>query len=339
MFRHDEDLFGEEAKTRDFDNWLEGKRWFELAHDTVRRINSYKGMNPLIFQADPAMAQINYAATLNEDGVYGERAKQAWQQAHSDWFNYGNTILPTTFGFDIALNDQEAMEAKAKELRAKLEALAPGAREQLRAEKLARLKPEERAAVEIPYEKRTPEQQQLAGAVEDQALVSHLVVGQRAPDDKRLEALNIADELVRTEEYAHGVERYRSVVNFNYWRTRCEMERTDDAIQAHELVHSGKQKRERADLPGAEADFVEGLKYWKKVMEKYPSLLEDRTTGEELAGVIENYRATLELLDKPFPEDKFFQDVLNRYGKKTAPAEEEHAEDEHAEEEHDEAGE
>lgn len=339
MFRHDEDLFGEEAKTRDFDNWLEGKRWFELAHDTVRRINSYKGMNPLIFQADPAMAQINYAATLNEDGVYGERAKQAWQQAHSDWFNYGNTILPTTFGFDIALNDQEAMEAKAKELRAKLEALAPGAREQLRAEKLARLKPEERAAVEIPYEKRTPEQQQLAGAVEDQALVSHLEVGQRAPDDKRLEALNIADELVRTEEYAHGVERYRSVVNFNYWRTRCEMERTDDAIQAHELVHSGKQKRERADLPGAEADFVEGLKYWKKVMEKYPSLLEDRTTGEELAGVIENYRATLELLDKPFPEDKFFQDVLNRYGKKTAPAEEEHAEDEHAEEEHDEAGE
>lgn len=323
MFRHDEDLFGEEARSKDFDNWLEGKRWFELAHDTVRRINSYKGMNPLIFQADPAMAQINHAANLNEDGVYGERAKQAWQQAHDDWYAYGRTILPTTFGFDIALNDQEAMEEKAKELRAKLDELAPGAREQLREEKLATLKPEERAALAIRYEERTPDQQLLAGPVEDKVQVTHLEVGQRAPENKRLEALNVADELARAEEYAQGVERYRSVVNFNYWRTRCEMERTDDALQAHELVHAGKEKRAKADLVGAKADFAKGLEYWKKVIEKFPGLLDDRTTGEELAGVIESYREILEQNDERLPEDAFYQKVLTRYGKQAQAAAEE----------------
>lgn len=323
MFRHDEDLFGEDAKTNEYDNWLEGKHWFERAHDTVRRINSYKGMNPLIFHADPAMAQINSSDNLNEDGVYGERAKQSWQKSHDDWTRYGDTILPTTFGFDIALNDQEPMEKKAKELRAKLDELAPGAREQLREEKRAVLKPEERAALDVPYEQRSPDQQQLAGPVEDKVLVSHLEVAQRAPEAKRLEALNVADELARAEEYAHGVERYRSVVNFNYWRTRCEMERTDDAIAAHELVHSGKEKRAKADLKGAKEDFQAGLAKWKVVIAKFPELLDDRTTGEELAGVIEEYRTTLELLDESFPEDKFFQDVLNRYGKQAALAREE----------------
>jgi len=328
MFRHDEDLFGDDAKTKDFDNWLEGKRWFELAHDTVRRINSYKGMNPLIFQADPAMAQINYAANLNEDGVYGERAKQAWQQANDDWFAYGRTIIPTTFGFDIALNDKESAQEKAKELRAKLDAMAPGAREQILAEKRAALTPEQLAAFDIPYEQRTPEQQTIAGPLDDKVRVSHLEVGQRAPEDKRLEALNVADELGRAEEYALGVERYRSVVNFDYWRTRCEMERTDDALQAHTLVNSGKQKRERADLVGAKADLKEGLEHWKKALGKYPTLLDDRTTGEELAAVIESYREILEQNEEHLPEDEFFQMVLTRYGKQGA-GEAAEAHDEH----------
>ena len=39
--------------------------------------------------------------------------------------------------------------------------------------------------------------------------------------------------------------------------------------------------------------------------------------------MIEEYRTTLELLDESFPEDKFFQDVLNRYGKQAAQAREE----------------
>jgi hypothetical protein len=332
MFRHDEDLFGDEAKTKDFDNWLEGKRWFQLAHDTVRRINSYKGMNPLIFQADPAMAQINYASNLNEDGVYGERAKQAWQQANDDWFAYGRTILPTTFGFDIALNDKETAQEKAKELRAKLDEMAPGAREQIREEKRASLTPAERTALDIPYEQRTPEQQAIAGPLEDKVRVSHLEVGMRAPEDKRLEALNVADELGRSEEYALGVERYRSVVNFDYWRMRCEMERTDDALRAHTLVNSGKQKRDRADLVGAKADLKEGLELWKKVLGKYPPLIDDRTTGEDLASVLESYREILEQNEEHLPDDEFYQMVLTRYGKQ--PGDDAHEDHDHGDHEH-----
>jgi hypothetical protein len=184
-------------------------------------------------------------------------------------------------------------------------------------EKRAQLKPEELAAIDVPYEQRTPEQQQLAYPVEDKVAVSHLEVGQRAPEDRRLEALNVADELARAEDYAQGIQRYRSVVNFEYWRDRCEMERTDDALQAHELVHRAKQKlKERTDLVGARTDIEAGLGYWKKLLGKFPTLLEDRTTGEELAAVLADYREILDAADEPMPEDPFWQQVISRYGKR-----------------------
>jgi hypothetical protein len=210
-------------------------------------------------------------------------------------------------------------------LRKRLDELAPDAREQIRQEKRSQLKPEELAAIDVPYEQRTPEQQQLAYPIEDKVAVSHLEVGQRAPEDKRLEALNVADELTRAEDYAQGVQRYRSVVNFDYWRDRCEMERTDDALQAHELVYRAKQKlKDNIDLVGAKKDIEDGLGYWKKLLEKFPTLLEDRTTGEELAAVLADYREILDAADETMPEDPLWQQVLSRYGKQEPDAEADH---------------
>ncbi len=313
LFKNDEDFHGARARTEDFDNWLVGKEWFLRAQEAVARGSSLRGMSPLIFYADAPMSQINYSANLNEDGRFGEFAKAAWAQSAEEWLAYGNMNTPTSYGFDIRLNEREALEEQAQELRDKLEALAPGLRQRLIDQKRATLTAAQREALDLPVSERVGDQHIRASEAREITEVTHREVAGHIEGEDGIQALRIANQLEDIEESARVTQRYRDIVNFDYWRARCLMERTDDALLARELVHEGAEKRASGDPNGAKESYAEGLKYWKKVLDEFPSMLDDRTTGEDLSKVIEQYREILDQVEEPFPEDFPLQNVIDRY--------------------------
>lgn len=327
LFRHDTDFHGQEAAISPdrFDNWLVGKRYFDQAQDIVlgtalgaRRLG---GMSPLVFHADVPMAIINYSDNLNVDGVFGERAIRSWRQAAGEWFEaeeqqeavvYGDLEIPTSWGFNIHLNDLEPLLEENESLKAQLDELAPGVREGLLEKRRAALSPEQREALDTPEEligELYPVKREAEAATQIEPLEIADAAGENAA-----EARQIAAQIELNLERIRAIGRYRQIVNFEYWRMRCDLERTDVADRAHELIYNGNQAFIDTELETAEAAYAEGMTYWRQLIDRFPELLDARDEGEDLMHVITNYGRILDSQDKPFPEDFILQDVVDRWG-------------------------
>jgi hypothetical protein len=79
------------------DSWLVGKEIYleaqQIVDDDPYRLGKF---NPLVFHAKPPLCQINFAAALEEDGVFEERARVAWQKANDEWEVFGLRQNPGT---------------------------------------------------------------------------------------------------------------------------------------------------------------------------------------------------------------------------------------------------
>jgi len=94
-------------------------------------------------------------------------------------------------------------------------------------------------------------------------------------------------------------DRYRDIVNFEYWRTRAEVEQTTHAIKAREYVFEADRLfREESDFEGSRMLYERAWDLWAVIFEVYPELLED-TTAEELMESVKRYREVLAQLDEP----------------------------------------
>ncbi len=312
------------------DNWLVGKKWYQKAVDMVDAEGaSMLTKSPLVYRSQGPMCQMNYAEALERDGIFGEKAKIAWITAGNEWHRYGNEELPTSFTregsekpVEIRLNDREMHEEAAKRALAKLEALQPGLRAKIVAEKKAALTPAQREALDTPPEKRTPGKQMAdAQQAENAIAVSHNEVARRVAGDQRKEALQLAKEAEEHEMLAGYIQRYREVVNFNFWRQRAKSEQTDDLIKARQLVYQGERSYAEGDLVAARNAYQDGLAAWRKALDTHKEYIHDQTTGEDLVDVVKRYRRVLSQLDEPFPKPFILQDILDIHQKaETAPA-------------------
>ena len=337
LFRQDEDFHATlppDLFDPTGDNWLCGKLCFLKAEDIDRRSEvpgakerEMKGMSPLVFHSDPGMCQINYAEALEDDGTFGEVAAGAWQTGQREWHAYGERDIETSFRdpstggkLSIHLNDREHFEEKARDLVAELESLGPGLRKKIEQEKReTALSDKEREALDTPVADRTDKQRQLAMVASEKIKVSHEEVARRVAGRDYAKALKLADEAKKAEQMANYISRYRQIVNFEYWRLRCRVEQSPEAIAARKAIHEADQAAD-LDLTGARKSYEKGLALWRKVLDKFPELLEDRTTGEDLVEVIDRYRRLVERMDRDpgeaFSKDFPLQDVLDKYGKK-----------------------
>ena len=111
------------------DNWLTSRLWYEEAYDIVEtRQAPIRGKSPHIFYSDGPKALMNYANTIETEGVLDEKAQYAWRRAGENWATYGNRVVPTSWGTRIRLNDEEAALAEAQRLSDELDKLVPGLR-------------------------------------------------------------------------------------------------------------------------------------------------------------------------------------------------------------------
>jgi hypothetical protein len=299
------------------DNWLVGKEQFEKAEKLVDSGAPLRGTSPVVFHSYVAMCQMNYADAIEQDGIFAEKARRAWNRAEHDWNTFGAREIPTSVGESIRLNEGEMLQEQVAKLSNEIDAFEPGLREKIAQEKRDALTDDMRKALETPADKRTDEQHRLAYDAGEKLRVTPEEVAKRVQGTKRREALKLAKQAADDAKTAEMIDRYRQIVNFTYWRRRAQIEQTDEATKAREFIYLGNQAYKSADLGKAKDQYDEGFKKWRSLLDKpeFASLKTDRSMVEDLGEVIKKYREILEKRDEGLPKDFILQDIANEAAK------------------------
>jgi hypothetical protein len=296
------------------DNWLVAKNWFRKAEELIDARHPVKGMAEQIFYSDRPMCQFNYAEFVEKDGRFGEKARQAWKGAANEWHEFGERVLSVGDGLQLCLNEQETHEEAARQAAAALDKLAPGLQKKIVEEKRARLTPRERKAWDTPPANRSNEQTRLAMDLQGRMIVSHEEIARRVTGPNRSEAMKLAQEASHQEDLAQYVHRERTLVNFEYWRLRAEMEQTPQAVAAREAVFKGDQAYGKGDIVAAREAYERGLLDWRILLDRFPLIKDDINLGDDLVGMTGRYVHCLEKLDEKLPRPFILQDILDKHG-------------------------
>lgn len=289
------------------DNWLTAYQWFNEAQRVVDLEGvPIKGKNPLVFHSDSAKSLIRYADALENEGTFGEIAKLAWERAYNRWLRYGDREIPTSYGYKIRLNEGEKMNTMVEQREQALEDLVPGLRARIEQERMDSLTDEERRLLAADRASLEPGDYDLAVSAETKVSVTPEDVIERIDDPTvRRQARLLANRIFESKAYATTIRRYRDVVNFLYWRTRCEVEREDRAIEARKYLHDAQELYDKeVDLIGAAKLYDEAWKRWATIHRNHPILAED-VTAEDLVDQIKEYRQILSQMDRDFPPPNF----------------------------------
>jgi hypothetical protein len=316
LFKADDDFHERDRPGRTLperDNWLVAREKF-LAGQALADSGVPLRTTPLIFHSEPMMTAINHAKALEEDGVFGTRARDAWKLAGEEMRRFALREIPTSWNVPIRLGLEEDERERARRLAAELEALLPGRKAALEAERRDGLSPERRAALDVPPAERSEEQQRLAAEAEAALAVDWATVARDAPADLRPRAKEMAAQLKQAEETATIIGRYRGIVNFQFWRAVCEAEVTEPALRARERTWQAEQDFAAARLQPAKAGFEAAFRDWRELLDGSQTLREDQIIAGDVAAIVDRYRKLLEQLDEPFPSPFILQDVLDKAG-------------------------
>ena len=325
LFREDDAFHGSRPLAQR-DNWLVGHEWFIEAQKLVdgfglkiktsKDSQGVKGTNPVTFHSNPAMCLINYADALEEDGTFGEVAKTAWKKAEAAWHAYGTRDLPTTWNVAVRLNDKERYDERLKQAQQELAAITPaGLQDEILTEKRAKLEKRELEALDTPTDKRSAEQMSLAVVAGDKIKINLMDIADRIQGPQRAEALKIAELGAIAENMSKIIDNERGIVNFVFWRMLCQMESTDEALEARKFCYQAEQAFDDSDLVQARSKYEAGLQKWREVLDAFPQLLFENIEMEDLKAVIDRYRTLLHAVGDKFPEPFVLQDVLDANAK------------------------
>jgi hypothetical protein len=306
------------------DNWLVGRQWFLRGEDLLdagvpmggRLITDMdqvkRGKSPLIYHSHAPKWIMNYASAIEQEGNLGEKAQIAWRDAGVSWNEFGNRDIATSYGFTIRLNDTERLRQEQARLLAELDSTVVGVRDKLLEEKHAALTPLEREVLDTPPELRTPEQVEKVAELQRQTAVSHEEVADRAPPNVSRTAKRLARKLLDLESRIRATNSYRDQVAYGYWKTRCEIEQTDAAIEARRLIYEADEAYEQADLEGMKEKYEAAWDRWAQIYEKHPEMVET-PDAEDIYEAVMRYREVLEQLDLPWPPKGFKLNRLVKY--------------------------
>jgi hypothetical protein len=295
------------------DNWLASKHWYEQAITSVdEKGQSLSTMNPTTFFDSPARSQISYAEAIEEEGIFGETAKRAWRDGARLWKEYGDREMKSTDDFLIRLTDDKRWKLEAARLRNELDALSPGIEGKMKDEAQGQLSSDQRRVYEsLPQNPSADEQkwhQEAMGIME----VSIPKIADRIAKDQpenAAKAQTLATEIEAAERRANLINGNRDVANYEYWRIRCDLEQTAEALKARELAHQADLRFKDADPEAAMGLYEQSFVEWKKSLDQFPEMPQDSTTGGDLMEFIEGYAKVLEQLDLSLEDEE----VANRF--------------------------
>lgn len=297
------------------DNWLSGRLWYKRAEEVLESgsvlANTFR-KSPLHFYSSAPLTVMNYCEAIEKEGILDDRAKFAWKRADTSWANYGEREIPTTWGHTIRLNDLSESVKRVDLLRKEFEALTGDLYRKAYEERLKKLSPEERIALETPDDKKTERQFMLATTAGQKVIPRPTDIAKLLPTEKRVDGLQLAVRVEEEDLYREHVDNYRNQVNYNYWETRARAEQSDLAIAAHQTLYDAEKLLNDAELDEALKKYEESWGHWKKLFDTYPILMVDES-GDDVLDAIRRYARAL---DKELGDDfilKEFVDLRRQY--------------------------
>jgi hypothetical protein len=297
------------------DNWLMGKTWYLAGERMIDQGDAdLIGMGDFQYFSSAPMSQFNYAEAIETEGIFGDVAKDAWDEGLSDFLLFGTRPMAVEPEVTVQLNNMEALRTRQEEALAALEALSPGLRQKIHDEKKDSLPAETKAALEVPYENRTDEQHQLAFGSMNVTYVTANEIAKRLPADKQAEGTKLAEQINTLTSEMDEIERLRSIVNYDYWRERGQLETREDALEARKLSYLADQAIEQGDLEQAKQHYDGALAQWKLVFAAHPKMAQDGTVGDDVAQLIRRYQSSvLDKLNEKLPEDPLYAQLLEQF--------------------------
>ena len=301
------------------DNWLTSKLWYDDAYDLVDNQGaSLRGKSAHIFFADNPKAQMNYAQAIEKEGYLDEKAESAWRKGLAEWREFGERVVPTSWGENIRLIDREAKAQEAKRYENELISLMPKLREEILAERRATLNELETSALTKSTEQVTSDEERAAWiSGKNKMTITNRELANRAPEEIRAKAHRLASQTATTATTLQRIISYRTQVNYEYWRTRCQVEQLRETVEARNLVFSAKEKMEVALLEDARKDYEAAWAKWAVIFQQYPELLED-VVASDLTEDFRRYVQLLDQLDEKLPEDLELRKLLESEQRQTA---------------------
>jgi hypothetical protein len=203
------------------------------------------------------------------------------------------------------------------ELRAKLDAMLPGVRDQLANEKRQALTTDEQQLLDTPAEQLSSEQNQTLYGVQEKIEVSDRDVAERIAREQPANAnraLQLASELERTDMELRYTINYKRDANYDYWQTRADFEQTDNAIAARRFMYEANNAFRKADVQTARRLYEQGFAKWREVIDAFPAIMDDEaTTGDDIVEFVKKYRNVLDQLDEQLGDDFPLWDVLEKF--------------------------
>ena len=108
------------------------------------------------------------------------------------------------------------------------------------------------------------------------------------------------------------------MVNYEYWKTRCEVEQSKVTADARRYMMFGDDAAEKGDPEGAREWYEKAWDEWVKIFDDYPQLIKDEM-AEDLNDVIIRYKGVLDQLDEPFPRDFKLQELVDYHQSDEGP--------------------
>jgi len=317
LFANDDDFHGPDVPQDQRDNWLAGKEYYLKGIDAVdNKGKSIGRKNPANFYSSPAMAQMDYSEAIEEDGFF-DKARRGWIQAQKEWEEFGRLPIEHSTGMVLRLGEQKKLEAEVNEMLLALDALVPGLRDKMAAEKKAALTPEEKATLDTPFDKRTTAQIDSARqiqkkiAVTDRQLAEH--IGKLDPA-KTKQALQLAGELEREKLRLRYTINYKAIRNYDYWHLRAKLEQTPNALAAREAMFKASRAFRQGDPFGARKLYEDGFAKWRLVFDEFPEAIKNQsTTADDLIEYILKYRNVLDQMDEVLGDDFPLWDIIERF--------------------------
>jgi hypothetical protein len=316
LFKADDDFHDRDNPERTLperDNWLVSREKYRAGQLLADRGAPLK-TTALIYHSEPMMAAINHAKAMEEEGTFAAAARDAWKLAGEEMVRFATREIPTSWDVPIRLGLREDELARAEQLAVELETLLPGQFAALEQRLRDGVTPAQKQALETAPIDRTEEQQKLAAAAQAAIRVTWPMVVREAPADKRDKARELTRQYVEAQETAEIIDRYRDIVNFDFWRASCQAEVTEPALLAREKIWEADREFENARLQPAKKAYEESFAAWRQVLDASSVLRQDRLTADDLRDVVDRYRKLLEQLDEPFPKPFILQDVLEIAG-------------------------
>lgn len=307
LFKTDDDFHGARPLSQR-DNWYVGKIYYRQAEQVIDNFPNrvFKGTARVIFHATPGLNNFYQAMGMAGDNLLGEVTQRVWQVGEQEWSGtekLPNGVLPLGYReIKLALEDTLIQLNKREEwLQIAFDAKRTMAdHQELLAEVLSEAQYQ---AVQMHDRHRDFEHRDAADAAEKLLLE----LSNEAPSgSSRQRDLQAAYQAVvdfgEATHMEYWIDRYRDIVNFDYWNTRCQAEQSEAALRAHQYETSAREAFEvDAALAKAQEDYARCLENWRLVLEAYPLLASDDLTAEDLIAIIQKYRDVQLVLSEEFP--------------------------------------